>query len=77
MTTENRRKEDMSKAQTEEPRESLVPPLNSAIVDKAEKEASILPSDHYTYIAMIESQWMTVIWKEPLLKSKATKELLA
>jgi len=44
----------MSKAQTEESRESLVPLLNSAMVDKVAKEASILPSDHNVYIATIE-----------------------
>ena len=54
MTTNNRRKEEQSKAQTEESGESLVPLLNSATVDKAEREISILPSN-YTYIPTIES----------------------
>jgi len=54
MTTENRRKEDESKAKTEESGESPVPLLNSAMVAKAEREASILPSGHDTYIATIE-----------------------
>jgi len=55
MKTENRRREDMSKAQTEESRESLVPLLSSAMVDKAEKGTLILPSDHDAYITTIES----------------------
>lgn len=55
MTTENRRKEDESKAKTEESGESSVPLLNSAMVDKAERGTSFLPSDHDTYIATIES----------------------
>jgi len=44
MTTDNRRKEEESKAQTEESRESLVPHPNSAMVDKIEKETTFLPS---------------------------------
>jgi group II intron reverse transcriptase/maturase len=55
MTTDNRRKAEKSKAQTEESRESLVPLLNSAMVDKAERETTFLPSGHDTYIATIES----------------------
>lgn len=55
MTTDNRRKAEKSKAQAEESRESLVPLLNSAMVDKAERETTFLPSDHGTYIATIES----------------------
>jgi len=55
MTSDNRRKVEKSKAQTEESRESLVPLLNSAMVDKAEREPTFLPSDHDTYIATIES----------------------
>jgi hypothetical protein len=42
MTTDNRRKEEESKAKTEESRESLVPLANSAVVDKAERKTSIL-----------------------------------
>lgn len=56
MTTDNRRKEEQSKAQAEESGESLVPLLNSAVVDKAERETSILPSDQCNvYISKIES----------------------
>lgn len=47
MTTDNRRKEDKSKAQTEESRESLISLPNSAMVDKTERETSILPSSQY------------------------------
>jgi RNA-directed DNA polymerase len=55
MTTDNRRKEEKSKAQMGESRESLVPLPNSAMVDKAERGTSILPSGYDTYIATIES----------------------
>ncbi len=55
MTTDNRRKEEKSKAQMGESRESLVPLPNSAMVGKAERETSILPSGYGTYIATIES----------------------
>jgi group II intron reverse transcriptase/maturase len=55
MTTDNRRKEDASKAQVGKSRESLVPFPNSAMVGKAERETSILPSDYDTYIVTIES----------------------
>ena len=73
MTTENRRKEDMSKAQAEESRESLVPPLNSAMVDKTEKETSILPSDHDAYIATIESVVDDCNMKVAVAKVKSNK----
>ncbi len=43
MKTENRRREDMSKAQTEESRESLAALLSGATVDETEKEPLILP----------------------------------
>jgi RNA-directed DNA polymerase len=47
MTTENRRKED-DEAKTEDSGQNPVQPLNSAVVDKAEREESILPdSRHY------------------------------
>ena len=56
MTTDNRRKEEQSKAQTKESRESLVPLSNSAKVDKTERRTSILPSNQYdAYIATIEN----------------------
>lgn len=42
MTTENRRKEEQE-AKTEESRRNLLPPLDSAMVGKAEREESILP----------------------------------
>jgi group II intron reverse transcriptase/maturase len=55
MTTNNRRKEEQSKAQTEESEESSPPLLNSAMVDKAGREISILPSDlNNAYVATIE-----------------------
>lgn len=55
MTTDNRRKEEQSKAKAEDPRESLAPLLNSAVVDKAERKISILPSSpNYTFIIKIE-----------------------
>jgi RNA-directed DNA polymerase len=46
MTTDNRRKEEESKAQAEDSRESLVPLPNSAMVDQAERNISFLPSSH-------------------------------
>jgi group II intron reverse transcriptase/maturase len=55
MTTENRRKEEI-KAKTEESRRNLVQPTNSAMVDKAAKEQSILPNNqHYVHIPKIEN----------------------
>lgn len=54
MTTNNCRKEERSKANTEESEESSVPLLDSAMVVKAERENSILPSSHDVYIATIE-----------------------
>jgi len=54
MTTENRRKEGQE-AKTEESRRHLVQPTNSAMVDKAEREQSILPDNQsYTHIPRIE-----------------------
>ena len=41
MTTDNRRKEEESKAKTEESRENLVPLANSAVVDKAERKTQL------------------------------------
>jgi len=55
MTIDNHRKADESKAQTEEPGENLVPLPDSVMIDEAERETSILPSDQNTYIATIES----------------------
>lgn len=54
MTTENRRKEE-NEAKTEDSGRNSVQPLNSAMVDKAEREASFLPDSwRYTHIATIE-----------------------
>ena len=54
MATENRRKEEYE-AKTEDSRRNLVPPTNSAMVDKAEREESILPdSQRYIHIPKIE-----------------------
>jgi RNA-directed DNA polymerase len=54
MTTENRRKEEY-KAKTEDSGRNLVQPTNSAVVDKTEREQSILPdSQRYTHIPTIE-----------------------
>jgi hypothetical protein len=54
MTTENRRKEEYE-AKTKDSRRNLVPPTNSAMVDKAEREESILPDNQrYTHIPRIE-----------------------
>jgi retron-type reverse transcriptase len=54
MTTENRRKEE-HEAKTEESGQNLVQPTNSAMVDKAEREESILPDNRrYIHIAKIE-----------------------
>lgn len=55
MTTENRRKEEYE-AKTEDSRRNLVHPTNSAMVDKAEKEESILPNNQrYIHIPKIEN----------------------
>lgn len=54
MTTENRRKEGQE-AKTEDSRRNLVQPTNSAMVDKAEREESILPDNQrYIHIPKIE-----------------------
>lgn len=54
MTTENRRKE-ANEAKTEDSGRNLVSPTNSAMVDKAEREESILPDNQrYIYIPKIE-----------------------
>jgi RNA-directed DNA polymerase len=54
MTTKNRRKEEYE-AKTEDSRRNLVPPTNSAMVDKAKKEESILPDNQrYIHIPKIE-----------------------
>lgn len=54
MATENRRKED-KEAKTEESGRNLVPPLNSAMADKAEREESLLPNNQrYIHIPKIE-----------------------
>lgn len=54
MTTENRRKEEQE-AKTEDSRRNLVQPTNSAMVDKAEREESILADNQrYTHIPKIE-----------------------
>lgn len=54
MTIENRRKEEY-KAKTKESGRNLVPPLNSVMVDKAERETSYLPDSQNTiYIPKIE-----------------------
>lgn len=54
MTTENRRKEEQE-AKTQDSGRNLVPPTNSAMADKAEREISILPdSQRYIHISKIE-----------------------
>ena len=55
MTTENRRKEEKSEAETKGRRRNLTPLSNSAMVDRAERGTAILPSVHETYIPTIES----------------------
>ena len=55
MTTENRRKEEKPKRKRKDSRRNLVPLLNSAMVDKAEREESILPDNQrYIHIPKIE-----------------------
>lgn len=55
MTAENRRKED-DEAKTQAPSRKLVRPTNSAMVDKARKEKSVLPDrQRYVYIPRIEN----------------------
>lgn len=73
MTTDNRRKEEKSKAETEEPRESLIPLPKSAMVDKAERRTSILPSNHNTYIPTIESVVDDCNMKEAIAAVKRNK----
>ena len=54
MTTENRRKEGQE-AKTEDSGRNLAQPTNSAMVDKAEREESILPDNQrYIHIPKIE-----------------------
>jgi RNA-directed DNA polymerase len=54
MTTENRRKEE-KEAKTEDSGRNLVQPTNSAMVDKAEREESLLPDNQrYIHIPKIE-----------------------
>lgn len=54
MTTENRRKEG-KEAKTEDSGRNSVQPLNSAVVDKAEREKSLLPDNQrYIHIPKIE-----------------------
>lgn len=56
MTTDNRRKEEESKAKAKDLEGSSTPLLHGAMVDKAERKTSFLPSDnHNTYIATIEN----------------------
>jgi RNA-directed DNA polymerase len=63
----------MSKAQIEDSRESLVPLLNSAMVDKAEKEIFILPSFHDVYIATIENVVDDCNMKAAIAKVRSNK----
>jgi RNA-directed DNA polymerase len=54
MTTENRRKEE-KEAKTEGSRRNFASPVNSAMVDKAEREESLLPDNqHYIRAPSIE-----------------------
>ena len=60
MTTENRRKEDKTEAKTRDLRQNLTPLLNSAMVDKTEKENPTLPSNEQPPIATIEGIVKTI-----------------
>lgn len=56
MTTDNRRKEEKSEAETKDPGRNPVSFSKSAMVDETERKTSILPSDHHNaYIPTIES----------------------
>lgn len=55
MTTDNRRREEKSKAETGGPKESFKPPPNGAMVDKTATQISFLPSGYSGYIATIEN----------------------
>ena len=55
MTTDNRRKEGKLEAETEESGRNPVPLPRCAVAAKTERETSILPSGHDTYIPTIES----------------------
>jgi hypothetical protein len=61
MTTDSRRKEGKPEAEMEDSGESPVPLPKSAMVDEAERDKSILPSDEqHSHIATIEgvvSDW--------------------
>src|SRR5262249_14696336 len=74
MTTDNRRKEEQSEAKAEESRESLIPLPKSAVVDKAERDISILPSYHSKiYIPKIESlvsEWNMQEALEAVIRNK-------
>jgi group II intron reverse transcriptase/maturase len=71
MTTDNRRKEEKSEAETEDLRENLIPLLNGVMVDKAERNKSILPNrQHSAHIATIEG---VVDWSNMQRALKAVK----
>lgn len=55
MTTDNRRREEKSEAETEAPKESFKPLPNGAMVDKTAMQTSFLPSGYSGYIATIEN----------------------
>lgn len=55
MTTDNHRKEEQSKAKSEDSGESLVPLSISVLVVKTERETTLLPGSHDTYVPTIES----------------------
>jgi hypothetical protein len=77
MTIENRRKEEYE-AKTEDSRRNLVQPTNSAMVDKAKQEESILPDNQrYIHIPKIEGVINDYItykrhekWKKPRIRLK-------
>lgn len=73
MATENRRTEDMSKAKAEESRESLVPLLKGAMVDKAGMGITNLPNVNDAYIATIESMVDDSNMKIAVAKIKSNK----
>lgn len=73
MTTDNRRKEEKSKAKTEEAKENFAPLPNSVVVDRAERENSFLPSGPSPSIPTIEgvvAEWTIKEATQAVIRNK-------
>lgn len=74
MTADNCRKEEQSKAQTEDSGQKPVPLTNGAMADKTEKEEPIQPSNHYeTHILKIEGVVSDCNMKDAIKAVKSNK----